>query len=118
MTVSSFTPVEVLQLRMSSEQPERTGSLEAFYDSCNGNLWRSRYQQMNMVVMPNLHTVDGKPILACDVFEDLLYFLFKLNGHPLVTVLASPYDMVVNVIYTSSTMRITKYLVSHISIIS
>ena len=80
---------------MLSKESECAGAFEALDDDCDGNFRRGGNKKVDMIIKTDLNVVYGEPFFSGDIMQYLLDLILQICGHPLVTILCAPYDMVV-----------------------
>ena len=72
---------------------------------------------MDMVIQTDFDMLDGETVFPGDIVKELFDLIFKSWRHPLVAILCSPNDVVVEVVDTCPTMCIFRIIYFHVFII-
>ena len=99
-----FFPVKRLEFWVHAEKPESRSSFQAGNNSGHGKLRRGRYKHMYMIVQANLEMFDCKTFFFSNLVHQRLQICFYITVKNFVSVLCSPYNMVIQIIHRSSTV--------------
>ena len=99
-----FFPVKRLEFWVHAEKPESRSSFQAGKNSGHGKLRRGRYKHMYMIVQANLEMFDCKTFFFSNLVHQRLQICFYITVKNFVSVLCSPYNMVIQIIHRSSTV--------------
>ena len=99
-----FFPVKRLEFWVHAEKPESRSSFQAGNNSGHGKLRRGRYKHMYMIVQANLEMFDCKTFFFSNLVHQRLQICFYITVENFVSVLCSPYNVVIQIIHRSSTV--------------
>lgn len=71
-----------------------------------------------MIIKPYLDMTYGESILRSDFVQNLLDFVFERRSLPFIAIFGAPYDMIVDIIHTGSTMCVLRIVPFHMFMIS
>ena len=99
-----FFPVKRLEFWVHAEKSKSRSPFQAGNNSGHGKLRRSRHKHVYMIVQADLKMYDCKSFFFSNLVHQRLQVCFYIAVENFVSVLCPPYNMVIQIIHTSSTV--------------
>ena len=99
-----FFPVKRLEFWVHAEKSKSRSPFQAGNNSGHGKLRRGRHKHVYMIVQADLKMFDCKSFFFSNLVHQRLQVCFYIAVENFVSVLCSPYNMVIQIIHTSSTV--------------
>ena len=99
-----FFPVKRLEFWVHAEKSKSRSPFQAGNNSGHGKLRRSRHKHVYMIVQADLKMFDCKSFFFSNLVHQRLQVCFYIAVENFVSVLCSPYNVVIQIIHTSSTV--------------
>ena len=99
-----FFPVKRLEFWVHAEKSESGSPFQTGNNSGHGKLRRGRYKHMYMIVQADFKMFDCKSFFISNLVHQRLQICFYITVENFVSVLCSPYNVVIQIIHTSSTV--------------
>ena len=99
-----FFPVKRLEFWVHAEKSESGSPFQTGNNSGHGKLRRGRYKHMYMIVQADFKMFDCKSFFISNLVHQRLQICFYITVENFVSVLCSPYNMVIQIIHRSSTV--------------
>ena len=99
-----FFPVKRLEFWVHAEKSESGSPFQTGNNSGHGKLRRGRYKHMYMIVQADFKMFDCKSFFISNLVHQRLQICFYITVKNFVSVLCSPYNMVIQIIHRSSTV--------------
>ena len=99
-----FFPVKRLEFWVHAEKSESGSPFQTGNNSSHRKLRRGRYKHMYLIVQADFKMFDCKSFFISNLVHQRLQICFYITVENFVSVLCSPYNVVIQVIHRSSTI--------------
>ena len=113
-----FFPVKRLEFWVHAEKSESGSAFQAGNNSGHGKLRRGRHKHVYMIVQADLKMFDCKSFFFSNLVHQRFQVCFYIAVENFVSVLCSPYNVVIQIIHTSSTVCKLLVMSIHTNIIT